>query len=135
MPERRCHHVLDRPFLAVGEFDFDSFLRRFLAFAWCLPALGANLRPAFTRSLAARCAWFRRLLHADAGGLLALLAQFILDRFAVPFGVSEVVVSLYEVVDREVVLAVVQAGSASDDLLEFQVSGVHSTMKVEPSAL
>ena len=61
----------------------------------------------------------RRLLDADAGIAAALLAVLRLDRFAVPFRIVEVVVRLHEVVDREVVLAVVEPRAAPDDLLEL----------------
>jgi hypothetical protein len=41
------------------------------------------------------------------------------EGFAVPFGIAEVVVGFYEVVDGEVVLAFVEAGAAADDLFEL----------------
>ena len=40
-------------------------------------------------------------------------------RFSVPLGIAEVVVCLDEVVDREVVLALVEARAAADNLLEL----------------
>ena len=42
-----------------------------------------------------------------------------LNRLAVPLRVAEVMVRLHEVVDREVVLAVVEPRAAPDDLLEL----------------
>ena len=42
-----------------------------------------------------------------------------LQRLPVPFRIAEVVVRLHEVVDREVILAVIKARAAPDDLLEL----------------
>ena len=36
VPETRCQHVLDGPFLAIGQLDLDAFLGRFVAHAWSL---------------------------------------------------------------------------------------------------
>jgi hypothetical protein len=47
------------------------------------------------------------------------LAWFRFQRFAIPLWIAEVTVRLHEVVDREVVLPVVEPGATSDDLLEL----------------
>ena len=51
--------------------------------------------------------------QATRGGLDGL------QGLAVPLGIAEVLVGLHEIVDREVVLALEQAGAAADDLLEL----------------
>ena len=50
-----------------------------------------------------------------------------LDWFAVPFGIAEVVVSLHEVIDGEVIFSVIEPRAASDDLLELdhRIDGTH----------
>ena len=59
----------------------------------------------------------RRLGGCGLGSRLRLGLR--LDRLAVPFRIAEVVVRLHEIVDREVVLAVVEPRAAADDLLEL----------------
>ena len=117
MPERRAHHVLDGALLAVGELHF----RFLLANAWTLAADSARLFRTFARSLAAYEARLRRSwdLYALARREPALLARLRLHRFAVPFRIAEMVVRLHEIVDREVILAVVKPRAAADDLLEL----------------
>ena len=72
------------------------------AFAGCLPQLD-------TVAAALRI----------AQGRAAFRAGFRLERFAIPLRIAEMMVRLHEVVDREVVLAVVEPRAASDDLLEL----------------
>src|SRR6266516_1859022 len=95
MPKRSAHHVLDSARLAVGECDLNL-----------LP--GRNgLR-----------AWTRR--HGRSGRRLgSWLSGFRLQRFAIPLRIVEMVVRLNEIVDREVVLTVVEPRAPADDLLEF----------------
>ena len=92
------HHVLDGALLAVGEFHFD---------------LSGGARSFGAGVAASAAAW--RL----PGRLADLCFGFRLERLAVPFRIVEVVVRLHEVVDREVILAVVEPGAAADDLLEL----------------
>ena len=98
--KRRGHHVLDGARLAVGELDLD-LLSCVAGFA--VPALG-------------RLAGSR---HCGAAARLRSAFRLRLERLAVPFRIAEVVVRLHEVVDREVVLAVVEPRAAPDDLLEL----------------
>ena len=103
MPERRDHHVLDRARLAVGQLHFDSL---------SLHVFGrlAHARPSTRR--------YRPI--SDGASVCTLrLRDFWLDRLAIPLRIAEMVVRLHEVVDREVVLAVVQPRAAPDDLLEL----------------
>ena len=90
------HHVLDGARLAVGELDFDLLPARAGFGSWAPAA--------------------RRLRRCGAGSRLLGLR---LDRLAVPFRIAEMVVRLHEIVDREVVLAVVEPRAAADDLLEL----------------
>ena len=95
MPEGRHHHVLDGARLAVGEFDLD-----FLAGAEVVSGLGLRGSGRGTRGFGSLF-WLR------------------LQRFAIPFRIAEVVMRLHEIVDREVVLAIVEPRAAADDLLEL----------------
>ena len=125
MPECGGHHGLDVALLAVGELHFDS--RLLLAHARALATDAARLLRTLAGTLAAIRAWFRLGFYALAGVIAARLARFRFQRFAVPFGVAEMVVGLHEVVDGEVVLAIVEPGAATDDLLELDhaVDGAH----------
>src|ERR1700733_13437806 len=58
-------------------------------------------------------------LHALTGIRTALCARFRFHRFAVPLRIGEMKVGPHEVVDGEIVLPIVKAGAASDDLLEL----------------
>ena len=51
--------------------------------------------------------------------IATLLAWFRFQRLAVPFRIAEMVVRLHEVVDGEVVLAIVKPRAAPNDLLEL----------------
>src|ERR1035437_5562898 len=101
MPERGGHHVLDVAGFAVGEPDLE-----FLAGRQWLGG-GAGDGGTYGRN------------GTDGGVWIAGLA--------VPLGVAEMVVRFYEVVDGEVVLAVVEARAATDDLLELdhRIDGAH----------
>jgi hypothetical protein len=82
-----------------------------------------------TRFLSRALAWIQA----------ALLARFRLQRIAIPVRVVEVVMCLHKVVDREVVLAIIEARSPANNLFELDhgidrahqhdianVSGVHA---------
>src|SRR5439155_1570970 len=94
-PVTRRHHVLNGSLFSVRQPD--SYL----------------LRPHWRRFVpgtfifAARLPWY--LWFRDDG----------LYRFAVPFGIVEVFVGFYEIVDRKIVLAIEQPRATSDDLLEL----------------
>ena len=104
VPEARYHCVLNGSLLPVREPDLD--LARFLV------------------------RWRRRSSDGfviSSAGFGYLRFGLRCDRFAVPFRVTEVMVRVHEVVDREVVFAVVETRSATDDLLELdhRVDGAH----------
>ena len=112
------YHVLYRALFTVGELD----LRLFLADARTLPADRARFLFFFRTlawSLATNCAGLWLLPFALTRLAAALLARFRFQRLAVPFRVAEMQVRLHEVVDGEVVLAVVKPCAAPDDLLEL----------------
>src|ERR1700693_3703898 len=95
MPEGRAHHVLDRARLAVGQFDLDLLAARTGFGAW-------------TRGHG-RCRWLRG----------SRLSGVRFQRLTIPLRIIEMVMRLYEIIDREVVLPVVEPRAATDDLLEF----------------
>ena len=135
VPEARAHHVLDGALLAVGELHPGLALAladagplaapRAGALARVLAALRARADAGVLAAVRAGAdagplaALRADLLDALAGVLAAQLAGLGLQRLAVPLRVAEVVVRLDEVVDREVVLAVVEPRAAADDLLEL----------------
>src|SRR5687767_9368314 len=95
MPEAGHHHVLDAARLSVGEAYFD-FLSRWLR-RW--PGSHRTGRSGWTRPnrrLRLRFKWF-----------------------AIPFRIAEMKVRLHEIVDRKVILAVIKARAAPDDLFEL----------------
>jgi hypothetical protein len=101
--------VLDEALLAVGEFYLG------LAFSaganTRVPAADlAGLLGALAGALAAFGAGLRAGLFALAGADAAVGAGLGIERLAVPFGIGEMVVGLDEIVDREIVLAFVEAG-------------------------
>jgi len=122
MPERCEHHVLDLAFFAVSQFDFGSGLP--FADALYLAADFARFFEAFARAFAAVGAGFGFWFFTDAGRLPAGVAGF---RGPVPFLIAEVVVSLHEIVDCEIVFAVEESRASTDDLLEFDhgIDGPH----------
>ena len=97
MPEGRAHHVLDSAGFAVGEFDPDLVTTRTGFLFW---------------SRRFRWPWL-------AGSWLARLPGLWIERFPVPLWISEVQVRPHEVVDGEIILAVVEPRAAPDDLLEL----------------
>ena len=117
MPEAGHHHVLDVAGFAVGEFDLCPLL--LLADALQLAADFARFFRAFARAFAAVGAGFRVWPFAAAGALAAGRTGFGVEWFAVPLRVAEVVISLHEVVDGEIVFAVVKSRASADDLFEF----------------
>ena len=117
MPKGRAHHVLDGAFLPVGELHFHLLL--FLADARQLPADLARLFRTLARGLATLGARLRRRHFASAGILPALAARLVCLRWTIPLRVLEFQVRLHEVVDGEVILAVVEPGAATYDLLEL----------------
>src|SRR6202020_1016217 len=109
------NHVLDGAFFPVGELH----RRLFLAYAGALTAELARLFGTLAWPLSTDSAWSWCALHTFTGIRTALGAGFWFKRFTVPLGVAEVDVCPHEVVDGEVVFAVVEAGSATNDLLEL----------------
>jgi hypothetical protein len=115
VPEGRGHHVLDSTLFAVGELHFCLFL----AYARALAAERALVFRTLARCLATNRTGLWRLLFTLAWVIAALLARFRFQRLAVPLRIVEVQIGLHEVVDGEVVLAVVKPRAAPDDLLEL----------------
>src|SRR5712664_3656328 len=95
MPEAGHHHVLYRASFPVGEFYFD-FLRARNCLGWR----------------------FRRNGRTEGSRRLGFLRLW-LHRLAVPLWIAEVQVRSHEIVDREVIFAVIEARASADDLLEF----------------
>lgn len=115
MPETRGHHVLDGPFLSVGQFDLDYLF----ADAWPLAASWAWLFFTFTWALTAYRARLFRFFFTLARMATAFRAWVWFHGFAVPLWIVEVIVGFYKIIDREIVLAVKESRAASDDLLEL----------------
>ena len=115
MPEASGGHVLNSSFLAVRQLNL-GFLD---AFAWSLTAFRAGVFFAFTRPLATDLARLRRLRLTDARIIAALFAGLRFHGVAVPFSIIEMMMCFDEIVDGEIVLTLIQAGSASDDLFEL----------------
>ena len=112
--------MLQRAFLAICELD-DQFPRLAV-----VAAIVIGRAPGIARAVA--------VAVPSAGAVRRLVLGL-----AVPFRIVEMVVRLHEVVDREIVLAVIEARPAADDLLELDhrvdrphqddiadVAGVHS---------
>src|SRR6266436_1487134 len=95
MPERSAHHVLNGSRLAVGEFNFNLLTTR------------SGVRT-----------WTRRFGRIWVSWLLRLF-RLRLHRLPVPLRIAEVKMRLHEVVNREVVLSVIEPRAAPDDLLEL----------------
>src|SRR5438132_14416962 len=123
MPEGGAHHVLDGAFFAVGELHCyfspahagtlaANLARLFRTLAWPPPADGAEPR---------------RGLHTFTGIGTALRAWFGFERLAIPFGIAEMNVCPNEIVNGEVILAIVKPGATANDLLELDhgVDGSH----------
>lgn len=107
-PEAGLHGVLEGALFAVGELD-DDFLGPSGCGGFVGGGVGGRIDGVFARE-------FTGTARGDAHWLL---------RFAVPFGVVEVLVGFYEVVDGEVVFALKGAGAASDDLFELDDGADH----------
>src|SRR5215469_14946059 len=110
MPECRAHHVLDASSFAVRKLHLDPLLLRARFF---LTDAG---------NLAAHRTWFPWGYSTDTRALATLwtrLFRFRLDRLAVPRRIAEVLMGFHEIINREVILALVKPRAASDDLFEF----------------
>ena len=86
-----------------------------------LPSASLTLiffRPGRGRRLSFFAGW-PRTFAASALPASVVSGGRVVIRLAVPFRVAEVLVRLHEIVDREVVLAVVEPRAAPDDLLEL----------------
>jgi hypothetical protein len=117
MPEAGHHHVLDAALFAISEFHGD-FVAAF-ALAGFFAAAETLLLGAFTGrfpALGARARWCN---FAGARATSALVTGFGCNRFTIPFGVLEVMMRFDEIIDREVVLAIVESSATTDDLLEL----------------
>ena len=117
MPEGRGHHVLDASLFPVGQFDL-GFLALF-AKALNAPTDRTNFFGALAGALATGRAGFGRGIFALAGIAATLVADLRLGGFSIPFRIAEVNVRLYEIMNREVVLAVIETRSSADELFEF----------------
>ena len=104
------------------------FAVRKLNFHLCLFLADARVFAAFLARARGCCLAGTGLFSTDAaragrragtGCAPTSVTGFRVKRFAVPFGVVEVFVGFYEVVDREVVFAVVEPGTSADDLFEL----------------
>ena len=115
MPETGRSHELNLALLAICELH----LRLFFAGTGSVTAFLAGLLRACAGLITAGRTGLRRCLLAGARCIAAFLTGFRLYRLAIPLRITEVVVSLNEVVDREVVLAIVKPGATPDDLLEL----------------
>lgn len=60
-----------------------------------------------------------RLARRDGRGWIPLWLRFRLHRLAVPLRIVKVVVRLHEIVNRKVVLSIIEPGAAPDNLLEL----------------
>lgn len=107
--------MLNVPRFPVRELN----LSHFRAYARILTALLTGFRLTDTRGLSAHLTLSWRQPLADAGANAASWTRLRLLRLAVPLGVVKVVVRFDEVVNREIVFAIVEAGPAPDGLLEF----------------
>src|SRR5271157_1720588 len=117
MPERGAHHVLNGTLFPVGQLHFRLCL--LLAHTWALTANLARLLRTLTRCFSTHWTRLRRWLYTLAGVIATLLAGLRLHRFAVPFRIAEMVVGFHEVVNGEVVLAIVEPRAAPNDLFEL----------------
>ena len=105
MPERRHHHVLDSTGFAIGQLHL-GFLFLFTSTIEA-SANNAGLFGTFAWSLAANRTWLWRYYLAFTWLHTAFLAWFFVGNWlAIPFGVAEMEMGFYEVVDREIVLAI-----------------------------
>ena len=109
--------MLDGPFLAVRQLDLDLHLLP--ADTGPLATFRARFRFALTGQLAADRAFLRKLDEARTGMLPTSFAGVWFHRFAIPLGIAEMEIGLYEVIDGEVVLPLEQTGAPADDLLEL----------------
>src|SRR6056297_2813269 len=114
MPKAGDHHVLDRPLFTVGKLDFRSLC--LLAIAGPHTAIRAN---ADAGTLTTGFARLWRFLLTFARKLPALRTSLWLQWLAVPFWILKVLVGPNKVIDREIILAVIQPGPTSNDLLEL----------------
>src|ERR1035441_3482355 len=106
MPKRSAHHALDSTLLSVGKLH-----GRFLfANARIFATDSTNLFLALARRFGSYYTGVRHSwdLYALARREATLLAKLGFDRFAVPFRIVEMEVCLHEIVDREIVLAIVE---------------------------
>src|SRR5271157_3078750 len=117
MPERGAHHVLNGTLFPVGQLHFRLCL--LLAHTWALTANLARLLRTLTRCFSTHWTRLRRWLYTLAGVIATLQARFRFQRLAVPLRITEMKVRLHEVVDGEIILAIVKSCAAPNDLLEL----------------
>src|ERR1035437_6694829 len=115
MPEGGGYHVLNSTLFPVGQLH----CRFSPAHAWTLTTNLARLFGTHARTRSTDRTWLRRGLHTLTGIGFALRTRFRFERFAIPFRIGEMDVGPHEVVDGEVVLAIVKPSSAPNDLLEL----------------
>src|SRR3989338_8309078 len=104
----------DGAFFAVSQLHSNL-----LAYTWAPPAFRARVFFAHTRPLAANITGRWRLIDAHTGITIAFLARLWLGWRAIPIIIIKPFMRLHEIVDREVILAVIQPRAAPDDLLEL----------------
>jgi len=107
--------MLNAALFSVSELDFS-----FLDTNTGTPAtLRARLLRADAGSLTANRTGLRRFFNTGAGIAAAFGTGFRLQRFTVPFGIAEMLIGFNEIVNRKIILAVIEPCAASDDLFEF----------------
>ena len=106
-------------FLSVSQFDFDFAL--LLAGAGIFTTNRAILCWFFALALAvaANCAGFGRIGFATARAVAATAARLGFDGLAIPFRITKMLVGLHEIIHREKILVIKQAGAPADDLFEL----------------
>src|ERR1019366_5987775 len=115
MPEACHHHVLNGSFLTVSKLN----LCFFLAYTWTLATNRTRLFRAYTGTLTTHRTRLGRTLLAYTRALTTLGAKFRFIGRAIPFRIIEMMICLHEVIDCEVILAVIKPCATSDDLLEL----------------
>ena len=123
MPKAGAHHVLNGSLLAIGKFDFGLLN----TLTWPLSAFSTWFLRTFAGAFTAFFTWLWRVFNADAGVTIALLAWFGFLRLTIPFGITEMMVSFYKIIDSKIIFALIQSGAASNDLLKLnhRVDGTH----------
>ena len=126
MPEAGHHHVLDAALFAIGQF-YRDFVATF-THARFFATIGTLLLRAFTGRLPTLGARARWLDFTSARAASALVTGFGCNRFTIPFRILKVMMRFNEIIDREVVLAIVESRAPTNDLLELD-HRIHRTQQ------